>query len=82
MEQYSTEEMNFCGNVKRLREHLQLSKDDMAKLCGVNALGIRGIEHGCLSSYLVLKISAGIYTNLHIPPSAMISEDVLRYRGE
>ncbi|MBQ9133398.1 MAG: helix-turn-helix transcriptional regulator [Clostridia bacterium] len=52
MEQYSTEEMNFCGNVKRLREHLQLSKDDMAKLCGVNALGIRGIEHGACPATL------------------------------
>ena len=68
--------MNFCCNVKRLREDNNLTKKQMAEICGIGIVSLNKLEQGILPPRLSAYMIIGIYNNFGIMPSDLFEKEI------
>lgn len=61
----------FCNNVKLLRTQNSLSKEEMAKICGIDVSNLMQIEQGALPKNTTVEIAIRLYRHFGISPEKL-----------
>lgn len=61
----------FCNNVKLLRKQNELSREEMAEICGINVPDLIQIEQGSLPKTITVDIAIRLFLYFDISPEKL-----------